>query len=356
MTQSSSDASTGGFLASAAAYGVATPRPGLLLWVLMLLAACIAVLTVIDLASMSAQIAAVTKVADTAEVSAGAMRTGLITNSLFITAVMCGVLALVAFGHGWARWVWMVVCILFGSLVALGSLVLMFSYAPVAAAVKCVIYLLVLILSCMLFAPSGNAWFRQIKAIRDNPRLDPAYRGPDPAASNSAAAGATAAGSQPHHPYAPPGGMPATRPPAPPIPPRPRTVLAALALFVLNAITGTVLTTVYLPDLLEVQSALLGESMMTAILVGGMAVGLLLVAAILYFVWRGSNAARWTWTVMTIIGLFNAFSAVKMAYGISPLYGGLLVASQLVSLGATILLFVPASARWFRQISLDRDR
>lgn len=355
--QSTSDASTaGGFLSKAAAYGVATPRPGLLLWVLMLLAACIVVLTAIDLASMPAQIDAVTRVAKTKEVSAGAMRSGLITNSLFITAVMCAVLALIAFGHNWARWVWMIVCVLFGSLAALGTLVLMFSYAPAAAAVKCAIYLVILVLSCMLFAPSGNAWFRQIKAIRNNPRLDPAYRGADPATSSTAAAEATAAGGQPHDPYAPPGGMPATRPPAPPIPPRPRPVLLALALFVLNAITGTVLTAVYLSDLLEVQSALLGESMMTAILGGGMAVGLLLMAVILYFVWRGSNAGRWTWTVMTIIGLLNAYSAVKMAFGISPVYGGLLTLSQLISLGGTILLFVPASASWFRQVSLERDR
>jgi hypothetical protein len=342
--------SAGAWLARAAACGVATPRPRLLLLVLMLIAACIVVLTGIDLATMSAQIASIGTVPAAKALAAGTMRSSLLNSSLFIAAFMGGMLALIAFGHGWARWVWMLMCMLFGALVALGSLVLMFDYAPSAAMAKCLLYLLLFVLSCMLFAPSGNAWFRQIKEIRNNPRLHPARREAAPA---HAPANAPAA-AQPHDPYAPPGSTSAM--PAAPqaIAPRPPSITLALALFALNALLGVVLSLTYLPELLAAQTALLGIGMLKALTLGGMAVGLVLVLLILYFIARGSNAGRWTWTVMAVIGLLNAYAALTLAFGISPLYGALLTLSQLISLSGTILLFVPASNAWIRQVSLAR--
>ncbi|NHZ87841.1 hypothetical protein F2P45_02165 [Massilia sp. CCM 8733] len=351
--QSSPDAhSSGGFVQSAAAYGVAAPRPGLLLVVLLLIAACIVVLTAIDLATMSARIASLTSSLDGTKLPVDALRSSQLNSSLFIAAFMAGVLALIAFGHNWARWVWLSLCMLVGLLVALGTVVLMFGYAPEAAMFKCAVYLVLFVLSCMLFSPSSNAWFRQIKEIRNNPRLRPAAGGASPAPGQLA----TPADGQPYHPYAPPGGMPAG--PAAPvaIPPRPRTISLALALFVLNALLGMVLTVLYLPDVFATQNAVLGEGMMKNLAYGGIAFGIILMVIMLYYIARGSNVARWIWTAMAVLGFLNAYAALKMAFVISPTYGALLSLSQLLSLAGTILLFVPASSAWIRAVTLARNK
>lgn len=345
--QSSPDtSSSGGFVQKAAAYGVAAPRPGLLLLVLTLIAACIVALTAIDAATLPKQIASL---AGAAKLPPEALGTNLLSSSLFIAALMGGVLALIAFGHNWARWVWMGVCMLLGSLVALGTLVMMFTYAPEAAMLKGFVYLIVFVLSCMLFAPSSNAWFRQIKEIRQNPRLNPRLH-----PASAAAPAAAPADGQPYHPYAPPGGM-AGAPASPlPIPPRPRTVSLALVLFVLNVVLGMILTVIYLPDMLATQSITLGDGFAKNAAYGGIAFGIVLTLVLMYFIARGSNVARWIWVVMAVIGFLNAYSALKTAFVISPVYGALATISQLLALAGTILLFVPASNRWMREVAQAR--
>lgn len=340
-------AGSGGLFQSAAAYGVAAPRPGLLLLVLALIAACIVALTAIDVATLPRQIDSLSGAAEAAKVPRGALGNNLLKSSLFITALMGGVLALIAFGHNWARWVWMIVCMLLGALVALGTLVLMFSYAPEATMLKGAIYLLLFLFSCMLFAPSCNAWFRRIKEIRHNPRLDPRFNLP------ARETGAPADG-QPYHPYAPPGAM-AGAPALPlPLPPRPRSISQALALFLFNVVLGLVLTLVYLPDMLATQNVLMGEGIMKNLAYGGLVFGMAVVLLLVYFIARGSNVARWIWLAMAVLGFLNAYTAVKTAFVVSPLYGTLATLSQLAALIGTILLFVPASNRWMREAAQAR--
>ncbi|NHZ34157.1 hypothetical protein [Massilia rubra] len=347
--QSSPDARTsGGFVQNAAAYGVATPRPGLLLTLLLLIAICIVALTAIDLATMSERIASLSSSAEAGKLPVDALRSSQLNSSLFISAFMIGVLALIAFGHNWARWVWLIVCMLVGFLVALGTLMLMFTYSMDAALLKCAVYLILFVLSCMLFAPSCNAWFRRIKEIRNNPRLHPA--------SGAAAATAVPADGQPYHPYAPPGGMSGA--PAAPvaIPPRPRTISLAVALFLLNAVLGMILTVIYLPDMFAMQNALLGEGLMKKLAFGGLVFGIVLMLVVLYFIARGSNVARWIWTAIAVFGFLNAYTTLRMAFAISSAYGALTTFSQLVSLAGTILLFLPVSNQWIRQVRLANGR
>ncbi|RSZ59652.1 hypothetical protein HF313_12940 [Massilia atriviolacea] len=345
--QSSPDAgASGGVIETAAAYGVAVPRPRLLLVVLALIAACILVLTAIDLATLSAQIASLSSTPGADKLPRDAMRASQLNSSLFIAALMFGVLALIAFGHNWARWVWMLVCMLMGLLVAVGSLALMFSYAPQAAMAKCAVYLVLFVLSCMLFAPSSNAWFRQIKDIRNNPRLNPAFA--------SAAPAAAPLQGESYHPYAPPGAMAGA--PAGPVtlPPRARTVTVAVGLLLLNAVAGMVLGVIYMPEVLATQNVPLGDGWMKNVVYGGIAFGIVLMLVLMYFIARGSNVARWIWLVMSVIGFLNAYSAVKTAFVISPLYGTLATISQLIALAGTILLFVPASNQWMRAVAQAR--
>ena len=349
--QSSPDASSsGGFIQKAAAYGVATPRPGLLLAVLMLIAACILALTAIDVVTLPKQIASLANAAGASNLPADGLGTNLLSSSLFIAALMGGVLALIAFGHNWARWVWMGVCMLLGFLVALGNLVLMYTYAPETAMLKGVIYLIVFVLSCMLFAPSSNAWFRQIKEIRQNPRLSPRLN-PAPGGAGQAV---VPADGQPYHPYAPPAGMAGAPAAALPVPPRPGSITLALALFVLNVVMGMALTVIYLPDMLATQNVALGDGFMKNLAYGGVAFGIILTLILMYFISRGSNVARWIWVVMAVIGFLNAYTALKTAFVISPLYGTLATVSQLLALAGTILLFVPASNRWMREVAQTR--
>ncbi|HEX8611437.1 MAG TPA: hypothetical protein VF800_09140 [Telluria sp.] len=348
--QSAPNASaSSGFFQRAAGYGVAAPRPGLLLVVLMLIAACIVALTAVDLANLSAQLASVTSSPEASKLPRDAMRASLLNSSLFIAAFMCGVLALIAFGHNWARWVWLVMCMLFGSLVALGTLVLMFAYAPQAAALKCVVYLVLFVLSCMLFAPSCNAWFRQLKAIRSNPRLDSAYQGAAPAP--------TPAESQSYHPYAPPGGVtsaPAAQVAPVALAPRPRTISLAIVLCLFNSLGGTVLGLIYMSDVLATQNVAMGEGFMKYVVYGSLVAAIILVLVLMHFIARASNVARWIWTVMAVIGFLNAYTALKTAFVISPVYGTLATISQLIALAATILLFVPASSQWMREAAQAR--
>lgn len=343
-------AASRGFVQTAASYGAAAPRPGLLMLVLLLIATCIVVLTAIDLATMSAQVAHLSSSAEKANLPADALRSSQLNTSLFIAAFMAGVLALITFGHNWARWVWMILCMLVGLLVALGTVVLMFVYAPGAAMVKCVVYLVLFVLSCMLFAPSCNAWFRQLKEIRNNPRL---RKGAGGASAAPGMYGATVPG-QPHDPYAPPGAIAAA--PAEPvvIPPRPRSISLALALFALNLLIGIGVNIRYLPEAMAGLTALLGDGIINVVY-GVVAVITILMGVLYYFIWHGSNVARWIWTAIAALSLLSTYSALKGAFAHSTQYGMVLSLSQLIALSATILLFVPVSNAWIRQVTLARN-
>ncbi|MDQ1817368.1 hypothetical protein RBA41_29085 [Massilia sp. CCM 9210] len=348
--QSSPDAvPAGGFFTAAANYGVAAPRPRLLLVTLMLIALCILLITAIDFAFLSERVNYTLSMTEQKATTYEALRSNEMNTILFVTAVMGGVLALIAFGRGWARWVWLLVCMLAGSALALVWVALMFQYAPDAAMIKCAVYVMLVVLSCLLFAPSSNAWFRQLKELRNNPRRQSA---PPPAWQGAAPADGKA-----YDPYAPPGGLSglsgaALAPVV--LPPRPLTATVGLALCVLASLAGMVISLIFMPDVLAAQSVSLGTGLMKNLVYGSLIVGTFVVMLLMYFIARASNVARWIWLVLAIIGFFNSINAFKTAFVVSTLYGSLAVITQLIVLAGTILLFVPATNQWVRDTAQAR--
>ncbi|MFB9243571.1 hypothetical protein IV454_28220 [Massilia antarctica] len=336
----------GGFFAAAANYGVNSPRPRLLLVALMLLALCIVLITAIDLAFLSDRVNYMLSLTQTKTLPHEAMRAGDMNTILFVTAMAGGMLALIAFGHSWARWVWLLLCMLAGSGLALVWVGPMFLFAPGAAMVKCGLFVLQAVLTCLLFAPSSNAWFRRLRELRDNPRRQ--------AATPAAYQGTAPADGQAYHPYAPPGTLAGAAPAAVALPARPRTVTLGMALCVLSSLAGMVISLIYMPDVLAAQSVSLGTGWVKNTVYGSLVVGALLLILLMYFIARASNVARWIWLVVAVFGFLNSINAFKTAFVVSALYGSLAVLTQLIVLAGTILLFVPASNQWMRDTALAR--
>ncbi|MDM5180598.1 hypothetical protein PO883_25790 [Massilia sp. DJPM01] len=335
-----------GLFAAAANYGVAAPRPRLLLVTLMLIALCIVLVAAIDLAFLSDRVNYTLSVAEETTAPYEALRASDMNTILFIAALMGGVLALIAFGRGWARWVWLLVCMLAGSGMALMWEAAMFDYAPDAAMGKFALYLVFAVLTCLLFAPSSNAWFRRLKELRNNPRQQ--------AATAPANQGAAPAGGQAYHPYAPPGALPQAAPVAMALPPRPVAATLGLALCVAASLAGMVLSVIYMPEVLAAQSVSLASGLMTNFVYASLVIGTLIMLLLMYFIARASNVARWIWLVLVVIGFINSLNAFKTAFVVSTLYGSLSLTSQFIVLAGTVLLFVPASNRWLRDTALAR--
>lgn len=329
-------ATPGGFFASAAGFGVAAPRPGFLLVLLMCMAAAIVVSTGLDLYFLPEKVAYLVKEGRYTGHNPDSVRANELASTVFIAAVMAVVLGLIAFGHNWARWVWLVMCFPIGGLVALGTLVMVFPFSPALSLAKCVLYLLFFVTSCLLFAPPCNAWFHLLKSLRERP-------GRRPAGQQVAQAGA-ASDTQPYHPYVPPATQPLA---AVALPPAPATIKLGMLLCICSALAGSLLSMAYLQETLAAQGIGAQSGWIDIFMYGTMAISTLMMLVVMYFMTRGAGVARWIWLAMIILGTVNAATSVATLFQASTLFAvGYLLAHGLL-LAGTVLLFLPASNRWF---------
>ncbi len=134
--------------------------------------------------------------------------------------------------------------------------------------------------------------------------------------------------------------------------PRPGLVNMAISLAMAVSLAGIVVLFFFLPNMIAHLQAqgLPTEALSGAIMYGGAAAGVLFVGILCFFIARGNNVVRWVWAVFTAYGLISAIGGMGMTFGISPLFGVIGIALQLLSIISVVLLFMPVSTAWFKAV------
>lgn len=137
---------------------------------------------------------------------------------------------------------------------------------------------------------------------------------------------------------------------------RPRFVNWAMIIALGVTVIGAVNLSLFVPQM----KAYLGaqgipvEEIGNGMLYGSAMGSMVLVAIFCFFIARGSNVARWIWTVFAAYGAVSAVGNLGMIFQISLVYAIVAIALQLMFIAATVLLFMPESGAWFKATKLAR--
>jgi hypothetical protein len=75
----------------------------------------------------------------------------------------------------------------------------------------------------------------------------------------------------------------------------------------------------------------------------------LVIAFLIFQCYRGRDWARWTLTIVTMASLLDTWSLIRFQLGYGVIVGGATVVQILLELLGCLLLFLPASHRWYRR-------
>jgi hypothetical protein len=126
---------------------------------------------------------------------------------------------------------------------------------------------------------------------------------------------------------------------------RPKSIQNFARLMVLSILIGLVNTALTWDDsMAEAASAGLGSGFVIGVQLGTLAVILLL---LWFIVQKGSNVARWIYTVLCALGLIMSVPALLQAGGQDPLQVIMLVTQSAITILSVWLLFRPDSNAWF---------
>ena len=89
-----------------------------------------------------------------------------------------------------------------------------------------------------------------------------------------------------------------------------------------------------------------GSGMTVVMAVVGLALNLLC----LYFIAKGKNVARIIWLVLVVLGLISVLLAMGLFFKISVMLGLFALVSQLANLVGTVMMWLPASSDWFKEM------
>ena len=139
-----------------------------------------------------------------------------------------------------------------------------------------------------------------------------------------------------------------------PVQQRPALIKQSLMLSVLSVVLGSASAFVTFPAMIEQlrasgvsDDAIPGMGMMW----GGLLFGVAVAAVLMAFVWRGANVARWITALLAVYGLVGALMHLGDVPGPSMWLSALTVVVNLLNVGGAALLFLPASAAWFKAMA-----
>jgi hypothetical protein len=140
--------------------------------------------------------------------------------------------------------------------------------------------------------------------------------------------------------------------------PRPRLVNAAILIALVVSLAGVVVLFWFMPNLIAHMKAqgLPIEELQSGVMYGGAIGGVLLTAVLCFFIARGNNVVRWVWAVFTAYGLVSAIGGIGTTFSISPLFGIIGLALQLLAMTSVVLLFMPVSTAWFNTVKHARAK
>jgi hypothetical protein len=136
-----------------------------------------------------------------------------------------------------------------------------------------------------------------------------------------------------------------------------RLYLTALLLGIVGGVLNWQATSAFLANNPAIEA--LGTGLVYGIVVGSVVVGLGINLLLWYFISRrASNAARWIWVVLLVVGLPGTVRTVSGATGmVLPLAGrGILIINVLLQLAAAAMLFRPDARAWFASGGQLADR
>ncbi|MEY4560883.1 MAG: hypothetical protein RLZZ618_160 [Pseudomonadota bacterium] len=305
--------------------GVAVPRPRALMAVLLFLAFCTLCGLALEVALVPYYIEHLATSGSMPDVPdpESALWGTQISGALFIAGILAVMLGFMAFGHAWARRMW-VVCMLLG-VVAVPNLLIAILTAPPIAIMKGVLCLLYLIGTACLFKNTINHWFRALNALRNAaPGVGLA---PEAAPAVDQAAERAVPGS------------------------RPVSLLAGLALMVLQSIVMSMVVVLFGRELFTAlygrTMALILQTMEPALSIASVLATVLMMALAL-LVARGSAVARWICVALVVLYVLMSLPTLLAPSKQSDMAFGLLLLLNGVSLLSIVLLMLPASSRWMR--------
>ena len=134
--------------------------------------------------------------------------------------------------------------------------------------------------------------------------------------------------------------------------PRPGLVNMAISLAMAVSLAGVVVLFFFLPNMMAHMQAqgLPTEAISGGVMYGAALAGVLFVGILCFFIARGNNVVRWVWAVFSVYGFISALGGMGMTFGISPLFGVIGIALQLLSIISVVLLFMPVSTAWFKAV------